>query len=216
MSTRILILIMLPLILLGCQDEGLNIKIKYDEIHGLEMGGRVIFNENNIGDVKDVFYTQKGYYSADVIIKKDFANAVTEHSKFYIVTDPKDKKSKAIEMILAKKGGMPLKDGAIVQGSTRSSSLSGMGDNEPLENLEELKRQFERLADELKKIPESKEFKELEKEFEDLGEEMKKSGEEAGERIQKRILPRLKREFEKIKKRLRRFIEGEKDQPQEV
>ena len=77
-----------------------------------------------------VSYSVDGHYIVDLAIKKEFANAATEYSKFFIIEDPQNKAKKAIEMINTRRGGSPLRDGATVEGSTKSSAVfSRIGDD---------------------------------------------------------------------------------------
>ena len=205
MLKTIQILLMLPLVFFGCKGSDVNIKLRCDQIQGLREGDRVIFEQNRIGKVTGVFYSVDGHYMVDLAIKKDFANAATEYSKFFIIGDPQNKAKKAIEMIQTRTGGSPLKNGVTVEGSTKSSAaFSRMGDDFE-KGLEDLKEHFERFFEELRGVPESQEFKKLEKELERLAEEMKRSGKSAREKIQKELLPRLKQEIEKLRKQLRKF-----------
>ena len=82
--------------------------------------------------------------------------------------------------------------------------------------LEDLQKKFQDFTDDMRKIPESEEFKKLKKELERLIEEMKKSGKAAGEKIQKEVLPRLEKEIEKLREELRKFMEKEEEKPLRV
>ncbi len=216
MLKTIQILLMLPLVFWGCKGSDVNIKLRCDQIQGLREGDRVIFEQNRIGEVTGIFYLVDGHYMVDLSIKKDFANAATEYSKFFIIGDPQNKGRKAIEMIQTRRGGSPLTNGATVEGSTRSSAaFSRMGDD--LEKgLEDLKEHFARFFEDLRSVPESQEFKKLEKELERLGEEMKRSGKSAREKIQKELLPRLKHEIEKFREQLRKFGREKELEPLET
>jgi hypothetical protein len=71
------------LFLSGCGSNTLDFKIRYQEIFGLRKDDRVLFEERYIGNVNDVKYTSQGDYLVDVSISKEFANDITEHSRFY-------------------------------------------------------------------------------------------------------------------------------------
>jgi soluble cytochrome b562 len=216
MDKRMLILLLLTLSFIGCKEEGLSLKIRYDQIQGLKEGDRVIFEQNHIGQVVDVFYSEDGYYMVDVTIIKDFANAATEHSKFFVTSDPLNEGKKAIEITQTSRGGTPLTNGATVIGSARSSAQFNQMLGDFGKALEDLQKQFEEFLDDLRKIPESEEFKKLEKELDDLLEDMKNSGKEAREKIQKEVLPRLKRELEELRERLRKLGREKEVEPLEV
>lgn len=208
---------MLPLFFLaGCKEGDLNIKVRCDQIQGLTEGDLVIFEQNRIGKVTGISYLVDGHYMVDLAIKKDFANAVTDYSKFFIIGDPQNKGKKAIEMIHTRRGGTPLKDGATVEGCTKPSAVfSRMGDDFE-KGLEDLKQHFEQFFEDLRGVPESQEFKKLEKELERLAEEMKRSGTSAREKIEKELLPRLKQEIDRLRKQLRKFGREKELEPLET
>jgi len=216
MVKKFLMLFLVASVFLGCKETGLNLKVRYDQIQGLNEGDRVIFEQNHIGQVAGIFYSEEGYYLVDVVIRKDFANAATEHSKFLITWDPEKEGKKAIEITQSPRGGTLLTDGATVIGTTRASPRSNQLWGDFGKTLDDLRKQLEKFSDDLRKIPESEEFKKLQKELERLLEEMKESGDAAREKIEKEVLPRIKRELEKLKETLRRLGREEEVKPLEV
>ena len=145
MIIRFLMLWLLAFAVLGCDDNGLNLKVRYNEIRGLKEGDRVIFEKNHVGQVMGVSYSKKGYYVVDVEIKREFENCITEYARFFIVADPQNTPRKAIEIRQIREGGTLLADGAIVKGSDGSSESEHGRRNEFSKNLEGLKKQFEAL-----------------------------------------------------------------------
>jgi paraquat-inducible protein B len=214
MPKKILMLLMLLLVFWGCEEKVLNFRIKYDQTQGLEAADRVIFQQNHIGQVAGIFYGEDGYYLVDVAIRKAFANAATEDSMFFITEDPKNKGKKAIEIIQARKGGVPLEDGTIVEGSSKPSAVFSQLGQSLAEQLEGIKKAFEHLSEELTGVPESEEFKKLERELERLGEEMKRSGESVREKMEQEWLPQLQQEIERLRKRLQKL--GREDEVKDL
>jgi len=200
-----LILICVALLFFACEETGLNLKIRFDQIQSLQAGNRVVFESNHIGQVTRVFYSQEGAYLVDLKIKEDFANAVTENSRFYIIEDSLASEKKAIEMIQIRKGGSPLAGGTIVEGSTRPAAMY----QKMLENFDkqagELARQFQQFLEDLGKLPESEAVKQLQKDLEEITGEMEKAGKTTRDKIQNEIVPMLKEELEHLKKRLEKF-----------
>ncbi len=205
MPKKIVMLLMLLLVFWGCEEKVLNFRIKYDQTHGLEAADRVIFQQNHIGQVAGIFYGEDGYYLVDVAIRKAFANAATEDSMFFITEDPKNKGKKAIEIIQARKGGVPLEDGAIVEGSGKPSAAFSQLGQSLAEQVEGIKKAFEHLSEELTGVPESKEFKKLERELERLREELQRSGQSVRKKMEHEWLPQLQQEIERLRKRLQKF-----------
>lgn len=153
---------------------------------------------------------------ADLAIKNYFANAATENCKFFIIADPQNTGRKAIEMIQTRRGGIPLQEGATIEGSTKFSAIYSKMSADFEKGLEDFKKQFEQFFEDLTDVPESEEFKKLEKELERLAEEMKRSSKLTREKIQKQLLPQLKEMIEKLRERLRQLGREEKLEPLEI
>lgn len=193
----------------GCIQQDLTIIIRFDQIEGLTKGGRVIFEQNHIGDVKEVLYSDEGHYDVTVVIKKEFAPAVTEYSEFFINDDPQQDGKKAVEMIRVQEGGKMLEDGARVEGTTKTSVYYDQMRRHFEKGIDRFTKEFEEFAEKLQKEADKLDFKELEQEFDSLLEEMKRSSEAAREKMEKDIIPKLKKELEELRKRLEKFREDE-------
>ena len=205
MRKRILFLMILSFVFLACKANSLNLKIRFNQVQGLKQGNRVIFEQNHIGTVKRLYYSDEGFFIVDIAIKKDFSGNATEYSRFSIITDPQNQESKAVEMIQVRSGGTLLENNTTVEGSTETSvffqKIFGKIEN----GLKDLEKQFEQFSKDLKSIPETEEFKKLEDELKRLAEEMKRSGQAAREKVKEELLPQLKKEIEKLRKRLHEF-----------
>ena len=202
-------------LLFACEETGLNLKIRFDRIQGLQADNRVIFESNHVGQVTRVFYSKEGHYLVDLIIKEDFANAATEDSRFYIINDPQAAGKKAVEILQLRKGGTPLADGSMVEGSTRPSAAY----QKMLEDFDKqagkLGKQLQQFFEDLSKLPESDEVKQLQKDLEELGREMEKAGKATRDKIQNEIVPMIKEELERLKKRLENFGREKEVEPLE-
>ncbi|MBW2246493.1 MAG: hypothetical protein JRF62_04720 [Deltaproteobacteria bacterium] len=216
MLKRILVLLILPFVLLACKENFLNLKIRFHQVQGLKQGNRVIFGQNHIGTVKNLFQSDEEFFIVDIAIKKDFADHATEYSRFFIITDPQHKENKAVEMIQIRNGGKLLQNNATVEGSTESSvffyQIFGGIEN----GLKDFEKQFEQFSKDLKSIPESQEFKKLENELQRLLEEMKRSGQSMQQKIKEELLPKLKEEMEELRKRLRELGREDEMKPLEI
>ena len=216
MLKKIFPLMIISFVILGCYTRDLNLKIRFAQTEGLRADDRIIFEKNNIGKVKAISYSEGGDYIADVKIDKGFKKAVTEHSRFFIIDDPSEKGRKAIEMLKVEEGGVPLKKGAMIEGSTRFSLLLGQMEEDFGKAIVELNRKINKLSDDFKQIPESKEIKKLEHYLNQLKERMNKAGRAVREKIQNELLPRLQKEIENLKERLRKFGREKEVEPLEV
>lgn len=201
---------------LGCEAENLNLFIRFDHIDGLKSNDSVIFETNRIGKVDEVTYTKKGDYLVELMIHKAYTNAVTEHVRFFIVSDPQDNGRSVVEMIQILKGGKPLQNNTVLEGSNKSSAIIERLEKDLEKGMESFRKQFNEFAEELKKIPDSEAFKKLETELENLYDEMKRSGKDVRDLIQKEMLPRLEQELENLRKRLQEKGREDELKPLEI
>lgn len=216
MFKKIVILMIVTLVGLGCEGGDLNLTITFDQIQGLKPNEGVVFETNRIGSVDEITYTQDGNYRVRLMIEKAFRNAATEHARFFIVPDPQNMERNAVKMIQVRDGGQPLQNNAVVEGSSKSSAIFERLEKDVEKGIGDFQNQFDKFAEELKKIPESEAYKELEKTLADLYDEMKRSGKDVRKKIQKDILPRLEQELENLKKRLQDSGKDEELEPLEI
>ena len=111
------------LLLWGCMQSSPTFQVRYPEVSGLKIQDPVYFQQNEIGKVLKISYTQQGDYLVELNIAADFKNAATVDSKFFIENNPKVQQGKAVVIVQEKPGGKALEGGAIVQGSVRPGLL---------------------------------------------------------------------------------------------
>ncbi len=216
MLKRILMLLLLPLISLGCEADNLNLNIRYDKVHGLQKGDQVIFEQHPVGIVTDVSYRDNADYLVTIVIKEDSNAVATEHTSFFIADDLFRKGHKAVEVAQIRPGGSVLKNRATVEGSTRASVFFDQMKGGLEKGFENLKQKFEQFSQELSKVPESEAFKELENELKDLAGGIEQSGKTARAEIEQQWLPRFKQELEKLRNRLRKLGREDELKPLEI
>ena len=216
MLKKLLILMIVSIIGFGCEAENLNLTIKFDHIDGLKANDGVIFEENQIGRVDNVTYTKEGDYLVDVMIYKTYMNAATEHARFFIVSDPQNSEQRVVEMIQILKGGKPLQNNSVLEGSSQSSAIIERLGKDLTKGMDSIRKEFDEFSEELKKISDSEAYKKLEDELNNLYDQMKQSGKEVNETIQKEILPRLEEELENLKKRFHEKGQEDELKPLEI
>jgi paraquat-inducible protein B len=210
MFKKMMILMFVAFISTGCEANGKHFVIKFDHIYGLTQDDGVIFEKNRIGRVDEITYTKNGNFLVKLKIEKAFANTATEYTRFFIVSDPQKDGPKAVEMIQTQKGGNPLKNNAVVEGSVQSSVIIERMQKDFAREMKDLTRQFNMFGEQLKKVPDSEAYKKLEDELTNLYDEMRQSGKAVREMIQKEILPRLEEQLQNLKKRLQK--KGKEDE----
>jgi paraquat-inducible protein B len=216
MLKKLLVLMIVSIIGLGCEAENLNLFIRFDHIDGLKSNNGVIFETNRIGRVDKVTYTKEGDYLVEVMIYNAYMNAATEHARFFIVSDPQNSEQSVVEMTQILKGGKPLQNNSVLEGSSNFSAIIERLGKDLTKGMESFRKAFNDFSEELQKIPDNQAVKKLEDELSNLYDQMKQSGKEAREMIQKEILPRLEQELENLKKRFQEKGREDELKPLEI
>lgn len=208
-----LLALVIPL-LPACGGGDLHLKIRFGSVQGLGAGDRVYFEARAIGEVEKILIEKSGVHVVHVTIGKDAAHLATEYARFYVEKDASSKTGAAIRMVVARQGGLTLKEGASVKGSTKPQAAAEGGSGGLEEKVDALKRRLDDLAEDLGRIPQSEAFKKFKNDLERFTEEMKRSGDEAREKLEKDILPWLEEGLDRLKEWLEReFGDENKDEP---
>jgi hypothetical protein len=180
----------------GCTQFELN--ITFDTVKGLKKSAPVIFEQQTIGVVDRIEYSQDGEFAVSVTIEKEFRNAVRTDSVFYIAPDPSNAEEKALFMAHESEAGSPIESGKTVQGQPYAPN-SAIGVFKDM--VDDLDRGLESFIRDMKQLPESERYKRFEKEVEALAEKMKTAGEKTRDKIQNEIIPKLKKKLEELEKK---------------
>lgn len=189
----------------ACRANEIQLKVTFTQRTGLMPEDRVILKGESAGRVSDVNESVQGTTVVDLGIDHGRADSLTDASKFYIIDDPERPGHKAIEIHVGQPAGNPLADGAIVVGATPADHLEHALQKKLATGIDYLNKHLEALRDDLNKIPESKAYRRLERDLKTLSDELTRSEKAVRERIKREWLPRLERELEDLKQRLRRF-----------
>lgn len=198
--------IMIGVILLtanACRSGSLEINVRFDALSGLAKDDRVLFESNPAGAVETIHYDKDGTYAVRLRIDKGFSNAVTEYSNFGLVDDAGRPGHKAVAIYLERQGGKPLPDGALVTGLSPGQDLAKRLQKDLEAGFNFFKDQIEKFSKDLSQVPESDEYKHLKKNLSDLADEMIGAGEETRQKLKNEWLPKLEKEIEAFRKRLK-------------
>jgi len=213
---RFLIAVAVSLVAItGCGDKSLELKIRYDAIHGLVSGTRVWFEKNTIGSVTKVEYTPQGDYLVHVSIAKEFRAAATEYARFFIVPDLQTSKQSAVEVIQTQKGGQPLQAGTTIPGATKTSAHLDRLMGQLAQGIEDIQRRWTAVLEDLHTLPESEAYNSLESELEHLDKEIARSTEKARKELQEEVLPQIEQAIMLLKQRLAEAGRADETEPLE-
>ncbi len=191
---RFLIWTLLSMALLACQSQELRFHILFPSAHGLRTGDRVFLAGQTAGQVEAIEPTAEGI---QVAVKVRYP--VTRGASYTIATDPHRPDRQSIQ-ITPDPDCQPLAEGAVVQGSSPQTSLFSPLLEGFTEGLKSLEQELGKLHRELKQLPSSPEFLELEKRVQELALKMQS----AEKSLQQDLLPKLQQELERLREELKR------------
>ena len=196
----VLSLFAIALLITACIEQDLRFQIRFRHVEGLQVGDQVLLAGRHVGEVEDIDQVEDGTFWVAVRIGKQYRSQVTDQCEFTLRPDPKNP-SKRVVWIEPGNGGKPIEDGTLVEGSEPISLFGplfkGFG-----EGLELLERQLKGLTGELEKLPESPQFKQFQQQLEELARQLQ----EAEEKMQKDVIPKLQQEMERLQKELKKSL----------
>lgn len=215
MKRELAVMVFFLLAVLSCRSGNIRVNVTFDQLSGLAREDRVIFESNEIGSVQAVQFNPDGSYTAQVEIDEGFVHAVTQYSQFSIISDPDRQGHKAVNVILARQGGTPLKNGATVAGAPAESNFFSQLQKDLESGFGYFKEMVEKIERDAQQYPESEEYKELKKSLEDLAAEIEQKEEQAREKIKRDWLPRIQRELDRLRELLKQYGREEELEPLE-
>lgn len=159
LEKRVCLFLLLLLAIVGCVRGKHHLTVQFNATEGLKVEDPVVFQQNRIGRVRHILYTDQGKYLVDILVDKEFKNALTVDSQFYISRDPTNPDGKALIVEQARPGGTLLADKALVMGTEKLSPLlqifetlqqkSGDWEEQLNRKLDELRRNYEEKSTEI-------------------------------------------------------------------
>ena len=189
--------------LTACVAQDIRLDVTFDRLAGLTKGDRVVFEDNTIGGVQSVQYNPDGRYTVQVLIEKNFANAVTQYSRFGIIDDPVSPGRRAVCVSLSRQGGTPLKSGTVVAGSSPEKDLGTRLQEDLQTGLDFFRQQIEKFSRDVQGFPDSEEYKQFKKSLEDLASELSNKEQQTREKIKQEWLPRIQKELDELREKLK-------------
>lgn len=189
----------------ACRSTNIEINVLYDRIAGLVVDDRVMFDGRGAGVVESIEYARDGTYAVQLSVDKGFSSALTEHAQFFIVDDPERAGGKAVEIRLLRSGGRLLSSGASVQGAYSAFDVSRKLQKDIESGVLYFKGALEKFGRDIQTFAESKEYHDLKRSLEGLAEEMARKEKAARETVKRQWLPKIQRELDDLRKRLKQL-----------
>ena len=186
----------------GCFNRTHDFQIRFDHVHGLRKGAPVYFDDAVVGEVREIEYTEAGIFLVNVAIRKQFASAATDTSRFYIDTDPQETDRKVIRVVQLKPGGRPIAEDAVVDGQTRYAVLYEQLARQLGENIAALESGINAFLEELQGIPTDEQIKEIERQLDAIIADLGNMSSAMQDKLKNEILPQIKKKVEELRHRL--------------
>lgn len=195
-------LFLTALVLTACKTDTIHLDVHFNRLSGLAEGDRVLYDGNPAGSVATVTYQKDGTYRVGIDVDDGYAEALTEHSRFYTAADPVRSGSMAVIIEVDERGGRRLKDGATVEGNAPPGGIFSQWLEEMQKGLNYLQKQFDQFGRDVQGIPESDAYQRLKRSLEAWAREMERASEETRAKIENEWLPRIQKELDELRKQL--------------
>jgi len=188
--------------LAGCTNGDAEFKIRFNDVHGLRKGAPVYFDQSVVGDVREIDYTDEGVFLVSVAIRKAFASAATDTSRFYIDRDPEKDSRSVLRVVQLAPSGEPIPEDAVVDGHTRYAVLYEQFARQLGQNIAALESGIDAFLDELQGFPLDEQIDELGRQLDAIIAELGSMSRATQDRLVHEILPLIKEKIEDLRKRL--------------
>jgi paraquat-inducible protein B len=202
---KLLMLGITIILLINCQSQTMKIKIHFNRLSGLAPGDRVLFKDNAAGAVDSIHYNKDGSYEVRLHVNEGYSHAATEHTRFRIVEDTDRSGHQAVDMMLSQQGGAPLSNGAVVRGDDSMETFWDQLNKRIEEGFAFFQKQMERLAEDMKQVPNSEAYRNLKKSLSDMADELGRTEKQARKKLKEEWLPRFEKELDELERKLREY-----------
>jgi hypothetical protein len=203
MTRKFMMIIWVAALLIACRSNTIDIHVTFENLSGLQKNDPVLFQGNRAGYVKNIQFNSDGSYTVLIEIEEEFSNAVTEYSQFSLIDDPTDGGHQGIQIGLKRGGGTPLANGATAAGMAPVKDPATRLQKDIETGIELFKERMDQINREIKGFPQSREYQAFKKSLEDLASEIGKKEAHTREKIKRQWLPKIQRELDELKKRLK-------------
>lgn len=187
----------------GNQPDMLRIHVAFDGVDRLQEGDDVVLDAQPVGYVEKLAYVQDGFFRVTLSIDKTFAPQLSENSRFIISDHTGETGKKTVRIVQTRSGGRPLASGSTVKGSDKYAVMLEKIRGDIQDSVDFLKREMDAFAEEIRRLSEDEKIKALEMEMKRIARAMKEASRETREKIEKEIVPLMKKEMEALRERLR-------------
>jgi hypothetical protein len=214
----LLLFLLLGILTVGCRVfvNDLTFHVSVADLDGLKEDDRVYFKDYPVGRVTAITVRPEGDFLVTVCIK-DAQRAAAARNHYFIID--RDPKLVGHQAIIIKQGApgpaVPLKEGETVAGSGSLDYLLHKNRDTLRETSEQVDRSMERFVAELKRLPESEEYRELRRLVREMLEDLLNEGERRfKDRVEKDVLPEIQRRIEEFRRQLPGLGEGSDKDPE--
>lgn len=190
----------IALSLLGCFDGTHDFSLRFNDVHGLKKGDPVSFEDDVVGSVTDVDYTDAGRFLVQVAIEKAHAAAATDASRFYIDTDPARSDQRLVRIVQLEPGGKPIAQGALVEGHTKFAVIAEGWARQLGRNMTMVESGIHAFLDELQGITAEEQIAEIERRLDEIIAELGGMRRDMKHKLENDIMPLLREKIEELRR----------------
>ncbi len=188
--------------LTACQTGNLAFQIEYDDIDGLTKGAPLTYEDNPIGSVREIEYTDQGVFLVGVEIDKNFRHLANHSSLFYVSEDSNANKIVELEEGNPSADQSPIESGELIQGHHRMAGMSQKLQNQFSSAIESLSSSIQDSWENWREETLDQQLQLLEEELDRMQSKAQELSESMRQDYETRILPELKAHIETLRKEL--------------
>lgn len=195
------ILFSLAILLSGCSSDDLSFHLQYDEVSGLKTGALLKHDQNTVGRVDSIEYTDAGKFDVKVTIEEPYIAAAKANTLFMISTS--DAGSKYIHLVDVKGGvAEPIKEDQLVIGADSYSGTSQQWQNQINSVINSFSESVSKAWSDWERQTLDEQVAYIERELDKVIAQLKNLSEAARKSIETEVMPQLRQQIELLKKRL--------------
>jgi ABC-type transporter Mla subunit MlaD len=186
--------------LAACFEGTHDFTIRFSDVHGLQKGDPVYFEETAVGSVAAVDYTDAGRFRVKVALEKAHASAATDASRFYIDRDPAKSNQRLVRIVQLETGGQPIEEGAVVAGHTKYAVIAEGWARQLGHNMTIWESGINAFLKELQSITTEEQVAEIERQLDEIIAALGDMSRDMKRRLENDILPLLREKIEELRR----------------
>ena len=165
---------------------------------------------SSLGNLTGIEYTDTGSYLVSVAVEDEFSSLPKDTSTFYIDSNPKYEREKALRIIQFKDNGNKLEKDAIVEGQSKYAAIYGQIADKFSKNIYVMESEINEVFKGFQSLSENEQIKQIDRQLDKILAELNHLSVEMRYKFKTETLPTINDKIEKLRRRLEEHGKEEK------